>query len=65
MKEYIMCYENEVLQLLPDKIKELVRCRNCVFFEQDNIPAIGCGHCELIERTFGGDDYCSYGQRRV
>ena len=26
MKEYIMRYENEVLQLLPDKIQPLIRC---------------------------------------
>lgn len=29
MTEYIMRYENEVLQLLPDKIQQLVRCKDC------------------------------------
>jgi len=29
MKEYIMRYENKVLQLLPDKIQPLVRCKDC------------------------------------
>ena len=31
MKEYIMRYENDVLQLLPNKMQELVRCKNCQF----------------------------------
>ena len=29
MSEYIMRYENDVLQLLPDKIQPLVRCKDC------------------------------------
>lgn len=31
MREYIMRYENNVLQLLPDKIQPLVRCKDCDF----------------------------------
>ena len=29
MTEYIVRYENEYLQLLPDKMQELVRCKDC------------------------------------
>ena len=29
MTEYIMRYENEYLQLLPDKMQPLVRCKDC------------------------------------
>ena len=29
MTEYIMRYEDEVLQLLPDKIQPLIRCKDC------------------------------------
>ena len=30
MSEYIMRYENDVLQLMPDKIQPLVRCKDCI-----------------------------------
>ena len=29
MKEYIVRYENECIQLLPDKMQELIRCKDC------------------------------------
>ena len=29
MTEYIVRYENEYLQLLPDKMQELIRCKDC------------------------------------
>ena len=29
MTEYIMRYENEFLQMLPDKMQPLVRCKDC------------------------------------
>ena len=43
-------------------VTSVVRCCDCIYFEQDNIPAKGCGYCDLIERTFREEDYCSYGQ---
>lgn len=36
-------------------------CKNCLHFTRNNIPADGCGFCNLLERVFEGDiDYCSY-----
>ena len=29
MTEYIVQYENDYLQLLPDKMQELIRCKEC------------------------------------
>ena len=37
MKEYVMRYENEILQLLPDKMQELVRCKDCKYWSAERI----------------------------
>lgn len=64
MKEYIMRYENEVLQLLPDKMQELIRCKDCVYWQDNNAgyPHIGCKWRD--DETPDPDDFCSAGERR-
>lgn len=44
-----------------ETLKTIVRCENCAFFKYDNKPAEGCGYCDLLERTFFYNDYCSQG----
>ena len=68
MKEYVMRYENEVLQLLPDKMQELVRCKDCVHW----IPGTITDKSDFIQprcrRNGGGwssDDYCSCAEKRA
>ena len=69
MKEYIMRYENEVLQLLPDKIQPLVRCKDCKHrFDGEHMA--NC--CEelmimtgwLTEIPDDPNGFCSKGERK-
>ena len=60
MKEYVVRYENEVLQLLPDKMQELVRCKDCKYWdseEHDCNIKIGWFAC-------GADWFCADGKRK-
>jgi hypothetical protein len=60
MKEYIVRYENEYLQLLPDKMQELVRCKDCKHSTVSENGLIKCGH------TFRTEDFfCADGERRT
>ena len=43
MKEYVMRYENDVLQLLPDKMQELVRCKDCKWYDEQISMCDNCG----------------------
>ena len=65
MKEYVMRYEDEILQLLPDKMQELVRCKDCIHWDKghteecDNLDSV-CFHngwCKL-------DWFCADGERK-
>lgn len=54
----------DALALLKEQ-EAVVKCKDCIHFAQDNIPTDGCGFCELLSRTYCGNDYCSYGERRT
>lgn len=56
MKEYIMRYENEVLQLLPDKMQELIRCKDCARRNQ---------HHECKYGYHSDDWFCGDAERRI
>ena len=68
MKEYIMRYENEFLQLLPDKMQELVRCKDC---KHGQYEVWDNGEC--VDKTVYCDGYgihkpdwfCADGERRT
>lgn len=57
MKEYIVRYENEYLQLLPDKMQELVRCKDCEYNDD--------GECIIKAGWFPvkPDWFCADGER--
>lgn len=67
MKEYIMRYENEYLQLLPDKMQELVRCKDCKHgrrMKTENGIEVYCEN-NRIERIFCEQDwFCADGEGR-
>lgn len=63
MKEYIMRYENEVLQLLPDKIQPLVRCKDCEHGEQSVLPNRHLW-CRIHEFYREPDWFCADGERK-
>ena len=58
MKEYIMRYENEVLQLLPDKIQPLIRCKDCKHFD-----GVDCRVNDIVN-IMDTDWFCADGERR-
>ena len=62
MKEYIVRYENEYLQLLPNKMQELVRCKDCKRRETYDCPVhIGCS----VDGYDEPDDwFCAEGERK-
>ena len=49
---------------LEKRFIEVVRCKDCIFFQQDDKPVPGCGFCELVSRTYDGYHYCSDGIRK-
>lgn len=62
MKEYIVRYENEYLQLLPDKMQELVRCKDC-----DNKECCGRAGdvvCGIDGTPHRPDWFCADGERK-
>lgn len=63
MREYIMRYEDDVLQLLPDKIQPLIRCKDCKHIVTP-IVAHGSWMCAITATLVQEDHYCSYGVRK-
>jgi len=67
MKEYIMRYEDEYLQLLPDKMQELVRCRDCKYLI-DHYGFMNDGYCANMRDKYGvkfkpdKDFFCADGE---
>ncbi len=64
MKEYVMRYENEVLQLLPDKMQELVRCKDCIHWDKGHTEE--CGNLDSVCFHNGWckpDWFCADGER--
>ena len=62
MKEYIMRYENEVLQLLPDKIQPLIRCKDCDNRECDG--RAGTIVCGITGESHSRLWFCADGERK-
>lgn len=65
MKEYVMRYENEVLQLLPDKMQELVRCKDCIHWDKGHTEE--CGNSDSVCFHNGWckpDWFCADGERK-
>lgn len=42
----------------------VVRCKDCIHFNPDNVPAEKYGFCELLSRTYYGEHYCADGERK-
>ena len=64
MKEYIMRYENEVLQLLPNKIQPLVRCKDCKHGVPSSDGLMLCNKGVYFDRYKKTDWFCADGERR-
>lgn len=41
--------------------EKLIRCKYCKHW---NITSDGFGECNVMERHFLGDEYCSFGERK-
>ena len=66
MKEYIVRYENEYLQLLPDKMQELVRCKDCkeCYFASNRIQSEQTFACGKYGIDVTPDWFCADGGRQ-
>lgn len=66
MKEIIIAYDEntEASPVMGDWIGELVRCKDCVYWQDNNdgYPHIGCKWRE--DETPDPDDFCSAGERK-
>ena len=51
-------------------VVEVVRCKNCIYFEKDEEDALGLCKCGNIATNYGGEIYpteehfCSYGEKK-
>ena len=65
-KDYIIeLREEEIDELMNDHwVGELVRCKDCIYWQDNNsgYPHIGCKWRE--DETPDPDDYCSVGERK-
>ena len=66
MTEYIVRYENEYLQLLPDKMQELVRCNDCKHCsEEQYFNAHAIITCMKTGDFHDPEWFCAVGERRA
>jgi hypothetical protein len=61
MTEYIVRYENEYLQLLPDKMQELVRCKDCKHHETSEVFD---SYCNNLCTDVPMDWFCADGVKK-
>ena len=54
----------EKAEQLKKEFTKIVRCKDCIHFNADNIPEEGCGYCELLSRTYESEHFCSDGERK-
>lgn len=66
IKEYIMRYEDEILQMIPDKIQPLVRCKDCehIYFASNRVPDERSYVCEKHGIDIVPDWFCADGERK-
>ena len=60
--EYIVKYTNEALQLLPDVMLELVRCKDCKHFQPDRFGERG--FCNFLDIVCTTTWYCADGEKK-
>ena len=61
--EYIVRETSYPLATKQEVIGELVRCRDCIYWEPATLSSGNCGRA--LEITAYKDDYCSYGERNA
>lgn len=61
-REYIVKYSGDALQLLPDVMKELVRCKDCKHKEKDGISE-GFHYCNVNGLQVTDDWFCADGAK--
>lgn len=54
-------YERDVLEESQRNKVEVVRCKDCKHWD---ITSDGFGECNVMEKQFLGDEYCSFGERK-
>lgn len=52
---------NVEVSVIASEPEELVRCKDCKYW---NITSDGFGECNVMDKQFLGDEYCSFGERR-
>ena len=62
--EYLVKYTGDALQLLPDVMQEIVRCKDCKF-KQDSSVAGRTWWCNRLEKFCDNDWFCADGERKV
>lgn len=49
---------------LPSAQPEIIKCKECKYWDIDWIPAIGEGHyCPMMDHVMVEDEWCCYGER--
>lgn len=68
--EQIVCIETDGTETKAEVVGELIRCRNCKYFDMSDIggtipPIVYRCTRNPISRTYReSDDFCSYGERK-
>ena len=66
VKEYIVRYEDETMQLLPDKMQPLVRCKDCKRCVK-RLPITAMSrddaerYCKILRKEVDDDFFCKEG----
>ena len=48
------------VNIIASEPEELIRCKDCMHW---NITSDGFGECNVMDREFLDDEYCSFGER--
>ena len=56
--------KKEVAEIPAADVVEVVRCRDCIYFDDATVNRKGFVICPAIGMEITDDDFCSYGERR-
>lgn len=49
------------VNIIASEPEELIRCKDC---KRWNITSDGFGECNVMDKQFLGEEYCSFGERK-
>lgn len=58
-----MSDNREMVVLNGEQIDEIVRCKDCVYWQED-LELPDCSYCSMNDMVFDADDFCSRGERK-